>query len=106
VNTRATFNNLALPYTLYQNGQNQSFNRDRPAEDNSRREVQARVGDSPSDFVFRGEFLDATDNEKRYRQQFNQQIAPQNRAAIEVYQTSESLLSDSDPRGRLLDRFI
>jgi len=106
VNARATFNHLAIQYPLYQSGQNQNFNRDRPAEDNSRREVQVRSGGSPSDFVFRGEFLDATANDKRYRPQFNQQIAPQNRAAIEVYKTSESLLSDSDPRGRLLDRFV
>ncbi|MCP4186523.1 MAG: hypothetical protein GY763_02855 [Gammaproteobacteria bacterium] len=106
MNTRVTNNNLAIPHPLYGNGPNQHFSQDRAAEDNSRREFQARNNTASSDFVFRGELLDSVDDEKRYRPQYNQQIAPQNRQAIEIYQSSETQVSNSDPRGRLLDQFV
>ena len=65
MNTQATFNNLALQHSPYQNGQNQNFNRERPPADDSRREVQARSGSAAPDHVFRGELLEAVENEKR-----------------------------------------
>ncbi|MDH5352858.1 MAG: hypothetical protein OEY09_00335 [Gammaproteobacteria bacterium] len=106
MNTRATLNNLALPYSPYQNGQNPNFNRERPPAEDSRREVQARSGSAASDYVFRGELLDAVENEKRHQPQYNQHIAPRNRQAIESYSTGESLSPDRDPRGRILDQYV
>lgn len=106
MNTPVTYNNLALQQTPYYSGQNQSFNHERPPADDSRREVQARSGSAASDYVFRGELLDSVDSEKRYRPQFNQQIAPQNRQAIETYNAGGTVSSDRDPRGRLLDQYV
>jgi len=58
---------------------------------------------SPSTYVYRGELLEAVANDRRYRPQLNLQIDPDNRRAINTYQ---SVASDPPLMGRLLDGFI
>lgn len=58
---------------------------------------------SPPTYVYRGELLEAVANDRRYRPQLNLQIDPDNRRAIDAYQ---SVASDPPLTGRLLDGFI
>ncbi len=97
---------LAITPPHQQNGQRRDFDHERAYSDDSGRQTQAGNEKPAADFVFRGELLDAVDQQRRFRPQFNQQIPPQNRLAIESYISSHSTLIDDDPRGRLLDRFV
>jgi len=106
LNTQVTFNNLAIRQSPQQNGQSQNFNRDRAAVDENSQQLQPGSGRRPTDYVARGELLDSLGKDKRYKPQFNQQIAPQNRTAIEQYAASNSLSVNDDPRGRLLDQYV
>ncbi|MCP4490207.1 MAG: hypothetical protein GY820_23250 [Gammaproteobacteria bacterium] len=106
MNTRITNNHLAILQPQYSKGQNQNIGRDQTPADNSRRGLEGRENTAASEFVLSGELLDPMGEDKRYRPQYNQQIAPQNRHAIEVYHNSESRFGNSDPRGRLLDQFV
>ncbi len=106
MNIPVTYNNLALQHSPFQNDQSQNFNRERPPEDNSRRDVQAQSGSVAQDRVFRGELLEAVENEKRNQPQFNQNISPQNRQAIETYNAGGTVSPDRDPRGQLLNQFV
>ena len=54
-------------------------------------------------YIYRGELLEAVANDKRYRPQLNLQIDPDNRRAIDTYQ---SVASDPPLMGRLVDGFI
>ncbi len=106
MNISATFNHLVINPPVQKNGQGQHFNRDRPNTDDSGQQTQARNSRLPSDFILRGELLDEADQQQGSRSRFNQQISPQNRAAIESYLSSKSVSIDDDPRGRLLDQFV
>ena len=106
MNTQVTFNNLAIRQPLQQNGQSQNFNRERATADENRQQVQPAANRLSAEYVARGELLDSLGKDKRYKPQFNQQIAPQNRVAIEQYTASDSLSINNDPRGRLLDRYV
>ncbi len=106
MNTRVASNNLTIFYPQYNSGQKQNIGGDQAAGDNSRRELQERANTATSEFVFSGELLDSMGEDKRYRPQYNQQVAPQNRQAIELYLSSDPTLGNSDPRGRLLDQFV
>lgn len=101
----ATLNHLVITPPLQQSGQQRDFDREPANADDSRQQAQTRSNRPAADFVFRGELLDVVDQQRRYRPQFNQQIPPQNRLAIESYLSSHSVSVDNDPRGRLLDRF-
>jgi len=57
----------------------------------------------PYAYVYRGELLESVASDKRYRPQFNQQIDPQNRRAIESYQR---VASEPPLVGQILDGFI
>jgi hypothetical protein len=57
----------------------------------------------PYAYVYRGELLEAVANDKRYRPQFNQQIDPQNRRAIDSYQR---VAAEPPLVGQILDGFI
>ncbi len=79
----------------------------------SQSQLQNTVNDdsAPPRFVFRGEVLQQPDNqERRYRPQFNQDIDPQNREAINSYQQIgevETGPGDAGPNsGRIVDFFI
>ena len=106
MNNQVTFNNLAIRQPPQQNGQSQSFNRERATVDENRQQVQLLSDRRSTEYVARGELLDSLGRDKRYKPQYNQQIAPQNRLAIEQYTTSDSLGISSGPRGRLLDRYV
>lgn len=58
---------------------------------------------APSNYVYRGELLDAAISDKRYRPQPNLQIDPRNRRAIESYQR---VVSEPPLTGQILDGFI
>ncbi len=96
----------AINPPLRQNGQQQNFNRRRASDDESVRHADAKNNKPAADFVFRGEYLNANDQQRQYRSQFNQQVPPQNRVAIDRYLSSLSSSIDYDPRGQLLDRFV
>ena len=66
-------------------------------------QLRDRERQYPSDFVFKGEVVDSTSDDKRYRPQANLQINPENKRAISLYQQVSSNQSVS---GRILDRFI
>ena len=106
MNTQVTFNNLAIRQPPQQNGQSQSFNRERASVDENGQQVQPGSSWRTTEYVARGEVLDSLGKDKSYKPQFNQQIAPQNRAAIEQYATSNSISVNDDPRGRVLDQFV
>ncbi|MCP3689558.1 MAG: hypothetical protein GY784_14210, partial [Gammaproteobacteria bacterium] len=80
--------------------------RDQPTGDSSRRGLQNREDTATSEFIFSGELLESISEDKRYLPEYNQQIAPYNRYAIEIYLNIEAMLGVSDPRGRLLDQFV
>jgi len=106
LNNQVTFNNLAIRQPLQQNGQSQNFNRERATADENRQPVQPSANRRSAEYVARGELLDSLGRDKHYKPQFNQQIAPQNRIAIEQYTTSDSLSISNGPRGRLLDQYV
>jgi len=106
LNTQVTFNNLVIRQSPQQNGQSQSFNRERASVDGNSQQVQPGSSRRPTEYVARGELLDSLGKDKRYKPQFNQQIAPQNRAAIEQYASGNSISVNGDPRGRVLDQFV
>jgi len=106
LNTQVTFNNLAIRQPLQQNGQSQNFNRERASTQENRQQIQSFPDRPTTEYVARGELLDSLGGDKRYKPQFNQQIAPQNRTAIEQYTASASALSSNNPRGRILDRYV
>ncbi len=106
MNTQVTFNSLAIRQPSQQNGQSQNFNRERATVDENSQQVQPGSSRRTAEFVARGELLDSLGKDKQYKPQFNQQIAPQNRTAIEQYATSSSISVNDDPRGRLLDQYV
>ena len=59
-----------------------------------------------SDFVFHGEILEAESEQKYYRPQFNQQISPKNRSAIDNYQSTSRGGRESRFVGLILDGYI
>jgi len=83
--------------------QRQAFERGRSQNDLV--DTQRTRQDS-SEYVFRGEILESVQNEKRYNPQFNQQIDPQNREAIFIYQTTSVSRTETESLGRMIDRFI
>ena len=106
MNDRVNLNSLAIRYSPYQPGQGPDFGRDRTAGEESRQDRRTQSGTAPSDYVLRGELLDPVDYHKRYRYQHHQEVAPQNRRAIESYHAGDSLITAADPRGRLLDQYV
>lgn len=106
MNIPATINLHTTSPSLRQNGQGQNLNRERPNTEDSRQQTLPGNRKPPSDYVFRGELLDAVDQQQRFRPGFNQQVSPQNRLAIESYLSSDSISIDEDRRGRLLDQFV
>jgi len=58
---------------------------------------------APSTYVYRGELLEAVAYHPLYRPRFNQQIDPENRHAIDSYQ---SVASSPTRVGQILDGFI
>ena len=102
----ATLNHPVITLPLQQNGQQRDYDHGRTSANNSSQQAQARGNRPDADLVFRGELLNAGDQQRRYRPQFNQQIPPQNRLAIESYLSSHAASIDYDPRGQLLDRFV
>ena len=65
--------------------------------------VEGRLGDATQErqpFVYRGELLDGTPQQRRYRPQPNLQIDPQNQRAIHAYL---SVANDPPLIGQLVD---
>lgn len=58
---------------------------------------------APTTYVYRGELLEAVANHQHYRLQLNQQIDPENRRAIDLYQ---SVATTPTRAGQILDGFI
>jgi len=58
---------------------------------------------APSTFVYRGELLEAVANNQHYRPQFNQQIDPEYRRAIDSYR---NVAATPTLVGQILDGFI
>ena len=84
----------------------------RPTQE-SESQLQRNDGNSttPPRFVYRGEVLEQINNQdRRYRPQYNQDIDPQNREAINSYQQiGEQALAASQAgsgSGRIVDIFI
>ena len=97
--------NLVLP-TVRQQDQDARYNRNSADANASRQNLQSHRERPTSEYIYRGELLDAVEQQRRYKAQPGQQVSPQNRLAIESYQASDGLSADNDPRGRLLDRFV
>ncbi|MCP4431143.1 MAG: hypothetical protein GY806_09215 [Gammaproteobacteria bacterium] len=97
--------NIVLP-THRQQDQDARFSRERNDAQASRQNMQSRHERPTTEYVFRGELLDAVDQQRRYRPQPAQQVSPQNRIAIENYLASDGISVNDDPRGRILDQFV
>lgn len=76
----------------------------RPAENDSTNHQRTRS--ESSDYVFRGEVIESVEDDRRYNPSFNQQIDPQNREAISNYQSTSVARIESEPLGRVIDRFV
>lgn len=97
--------NIVLP-TPRQQDQDPRFNRERNDAYNSRQSLQSHRERPATEYLYRGELLDAVEQQRHYKSQPGQQVSPQNRLAIESYLASDGLSVNDEPRGRLLDRFV
>lgn len=70
---------------------------------NSEADIGGNSGQTRSNTVYRGEVMEGPVNDKRYRPQFNQEVAPANRLAIDRYQ---QVANDDQRLGQILDGFI
>lgn len=84
----------------------QQFDQRNKDSETARQDLQTRRERPTTEYIYRGELLDAIRQQRHYRPQPNQHISPQSLHAIESYLASESLTDSGERRGRLLDRFV
>ncbi len=98
-------NPLALQSQTY-SGQTQSQLRERADSPNQLGRKRESSGQAVAEFVYRGEIQETETYQKYYRPQFNQQIAPQNRSAIDDYQSTSRGGRAIRSVGLILDSYI
>ena len=62
--------------------------------------------EAPDKKVYRGEVLEAANNDRRYNPNFNQQVDPRYQDAIASYQNSQLLAQNPSTPGAILDRYV
>jgi len=87
-------------------GQRQFQLRDQPESQNQLTRNRPAVAKPAAKMVFRGEVLKSESYQKYYRPQFNQQVAPKNQSAINIYRSTSMDGSDSRSVGLILDKYI
>jgi len=68
--------------------------------------MQEPVSRAVSEYVFRGEVMEPESYQRGYRPRLNQQIAPQNRSAIDSYQSTGRVGAENRILGLILDSYI
>ncbi|MFT5657410.1 MAG: hypothetical protein ACI9KN_000683 [Gammaproteobacteria bacterium] len=105
MNVNAANNNSIIRLPSVNDGQRQLLNRGPESSDNDLVDRRQTRQES-TEYVFRGEVLQSIDSDKRYKPSFNQQVNPQNRAAISNYQSASAAEINAQPLGRVIDIFI
>jgi len=103
--TLPPFNPIALSSQAL-SGQRQFQLRDQPDSQNQLTRNRSAVAKPVAKMVCQGEVLKSESYQKYYRPQFNQQVAPQNQSAINIYQSTSMDGSGSRSVGLILDRYI
>jgi hypothetical protein len=106
VNTLATISN---PYVLLgqpSGGQQKDLMPERRATNNENNEGQDDQRKPATEYILRGELLDAVINDPRYAAQHNENVDPQNRNSISQYLANDTVDGEPGSLGRLIDRYI
>lgn len=106
MNTLATISN---PYALLgqpSGGQQKDLVPERRATNDESNDSQEGQGRPATEYILRGELLDAVINDPRYAARYNENVDPQNRNAISQYLSNDTVEGEPGSLGRLIDRYI
>lgn len=106
VNTNPLQPNTLLLQSPSYPGQRQAQLRVQQDSQNQLTRKQESLDQPPVEFVYQGEILESESYHKNYQPQLNQQIAPQNRSAINNYHSTNRGGREIRNVGLILNRYI
>ena len=106
MNTLATISN---PYVLLgqpSGGQQKDLVQEHRARNDEYNQSLDDQHKPATEYILRGELLDAVINDPRPAAQYNENVDPQNRNAISAYLSNGTVAGEPGSPGRLIDRYI